>query len=323
MPAIANIAFASPFLLAPMAGVTDSAFRSICRGMGAAGTYTEMVSAKALTFGDQKTKVLLHIEADERPCGAQIFGSDPAVCAAGAQLALEISQADFIDINMGCPVPKIVGNGEGSALMKDIPQARAVISAVRRAVDVPLTVKFRKGFDEQSCNCVEFARMAQECGVDALCVHGRTRQQMYSGASDLDAVLRVKEAVNVPVIASGDMFSPEAAQSALDAGVDFVMVARGAQGDPDIFRRMLAVWQGQSPPSPPDLAQTIALMDTHIALMCQRKGEYRAMPEARKQILWYLKGIRGAKPYKLKFSGVTSLAEFRHLCLEMQQELGE
>lgn len=321
MPTIAGIVFDNPFLLGPMAGVTDSAFRSICRRQGAAGTYTEMVSAKALTFRDKKTQVLLHIEPEEHPCGAQIFGSEPEVCAQAAQMALEISGADFLDINMGCPVPKITGNGEGSALMLDPKQAAKVITAVRRSIQKPLTVKFRKGFDEERCNCVEFARMAEGCGVDAVCVHGRTRQQMYAGRSDLEAVLRVKEAVRIPVIASGDMFTPEDGLNALRRGVDFVMVARGAQGDPSVFRRMVAAWKGQPIPLEPDLEQKVALMEEHIALMCQRKGEGKAMPEARKHILWYLKGVRGAKPYKQKFSGVNTLEEFRQLCARMLVEL--
>ena len=317
MPTIAGIVFDNPFLLGPMAGVTDSAFRSICRRQGAAGTYT----AKALTFRDKKTQVLLHIEPEEHPCGAQIFGSEPEVCAQAAQMALEISGADFLDINMGCPVPKITGNGEGSALMLDPKQAEKVITAVRRSIQKPLTVKFRKGFDEERCNCVEFARMAEGCGVDAVCVHGRTRQQMYAGRSDLEAVLRVKEAVRIPVIASGDMFTPEDGLNALRRGVDFVMVARGAQGDPSVFRRMVAAWKGQPIPPEPDLEQKVALMEEHIALMCQRKGEGKAMPEARKHILWYLKGVRGAKPYKQKFSGVNTLEEFRQLCARMLVEL--
>lgn len=321
MPTIAGIVFDNPFLLGPMAGVTDSAFRSICRRQGAAGTYTEMVSAKALTFRDKKTQVLLHIEPEEHPCGAQIFGSEPEVCAQAAQMALEISGADFLDINMGCPVPKITGNGEGSALMLDPKQAEKVITAVRRSIQKPLTVKFRKGFDEERCNCVEFARMAEGCGVDAVCVHGRTRQQMYAGRSDLEAVLRVKEAVRIPVIASGDMFTPEDGLNALRRGVDFVMVARGTQGDPSVFRRMVAAWKGQPIPPEPDLEQKVALMEEHIALMCQRKGEGKAMPEARKHILWYLKGVRGAKPYKQKFSGVNTLEEFRQLCARMLVEL--
>ena len=321
MPTIAGIVFDNPFLLGPMAGVTDSAFRSICRRQGAAGTYTEMVSAKALTFRDKKTQVLLHIEPEEHPCGAQIFGSEPEVCAQAAQMALEISGADFLDINMGCPVPKITGNGEGSALMLDPKQAEKVITAVRRSIQKPLTVKFRKGFEEERCNCVEFARMAEGCGVDAVCVHGRTRQQMYAGRSDLEAVLRVKEAVRIPVIASGDMFTPEDGLNALRRGVDFVMVARGAQGDPSVFRRMVAAWKGQPIPPEPDLEQKVALMEEHIALMCQRKGEGKAMPEARKHILWYLKGVRGAKPYKQKFSGVNTLEEFRQLCARMLVEL--
>lgn len=317
MPAIANIQFDSPFLLAPMAGVTDSAFRSLCRGMGAAGTYTEMVSAKALLFHDRKTASLLEIYPEERPCGAQIFGSDPETCAQGAKIALELSQADFLDLNMGCPAPKIVNNGEGSALMRDLPRAAKIISAVRQAVDVPVTVKFRKGYEAEDDNCVEFGRMAESCGAAALCVHGRTRRQMYGGQSDLQAVLRVKEAVGIPVIASGDIFGPEQALAALRGGADFVVAARGAQGNPFLFPQLLAAWRGEPLPQPPGLAERVAVMDRHLTLMCQRKGEARAMPEARKHILWYLKGIRGAKPYKLRFSSVSTLAQFRSLCAEM------
>nr|WP_207750803.1 tRNA dihydrouridine synthase DusB [Intestinimonas butyriciproducens] len=305
-----------------MAGVTDSAFRSICRKEGAAGCYTEMVSAKALLYQDKKSRQLLFIAPEEHPCGVQIFGSEPEVCAQAAQLALEISGADFVDINMGCPMPKITGNGEGSALMRNIPQAEKLIRAVRQAVQVPLTVKFRKGYEADEDTCVEFGRMAQACGVDAVCVHGRTRQQMYAGKSDLSAVLRVKEALSIPVIASGDMFTPEDAQRALQGGADFVMVARGAQGDPQVFRRMKRALEGLPPEKEPALSEKIALMDEHIALMCQRKGESRAMPEARKHILWYLKGVRGAKPFKLEFSHVNTLAQFRALCRKMEEQLG-
>ncbi|MBM6917552.1 tRNA dihydrouridine synthase DusB [Intestinimonas butyriciproducens] len=322
MPSIGNISFETPLLLGPMAGVTDSAFRSICRKEGAAGCYTEMVSAKALLYQDKKSRQLLFIAPEEHPCGVQIFGSEPEVCAQAAQLALEISGADFVDINMGCPMPKITGNGEGSALMRNIPQAEKLIRAVRQAVQVPLTVKFRKGYEADEDTCVEFGRMAQACGVDAVCVHGRTRQQMYAGKSDLSAVLRVKEALSIPVIASGDMFTPEDAQRALQGGADFVMVARGAQGDPQVFRRMKRALEGLPPEKEPALSEKIALMDEHIALMCQRKGESRAMPEARKHILWYLKGVRGAKPFKLEFSHVNTLAQFRALCRKMEEQLG-
>ena len=322
MPSIGNISFETPLLLGPMAGVTDSAFRSICRKEGAAGCYTEMVSAKALLYQDKKSRQLLFIAPEEHPCGVQIFGSEPEVCAQAAQLALEISGADFVDINMGCPMPKITGNGEGSALMRNIPQAEKLIRAVRQAVQVPLTVKFRKGYEADEDTCVEFGRMAQACGVDAVCVHGRTRQQMYAGKSDLSAVLRVKEALSIPVIASGDMFTPEDAQRALQGGADFVMVARGAQGDPQVFRRMKRALEGLPLEKEPALSEKIALMDEHIALMCQRKGESRAMPEARKHILWYLKGVRGAKPFKLEFSHVNTLAQFRALCRKMEEQLG-
>ena len=196
-------------------------------------------------------------------------------------------------------------------------------SAVRQAIDVPLTVKFRKGYEAEDDNCAEFGRMAESCGADALCVHGRTRRQMYGGQSDLQAVLRVKEAVNVPVIASGDIFGPEQALAALRGGADFAAAARGAQGNPFLFSQLLAAWRGEPPPALPGLAGVIAAMDEQLTLMCRRKGEARAMPEARKHILWYLKGIRGAKPFKRKFSAVCTLAEFRALCGEMLERLGD
>lgn len=320
MPAIKDLSFENPLLLGPMAGVTDSAFRSVCRRFGAAGCYTEMVSAKALTYHDKKTRELLFIAPEEHPCGAQIFGSDPSVCAEAAVMALEISGADFLDINMGCPVPKIVNNGEGSALMRDPAAAERLIAAVRKKISVPLTVKFRKGFDEDHCNAVEFARMAESAGADALCVHGRTRRQMYAGKSDFSIIEQVKQAVSVPVIASGDMFTGEDAANALRRGIDFVMVARGAQGDPLVFRRMLAALENRPCP-PQELADLLAIMQQHIALMCERKGEARAIPEARKHILWYLKGVSGAKPYKLRFAQVASRREIAELCGEMLRQL--
>ena len=196
-------------VLAPMAGVTDLAFRRICREHGAALTVTEMVSTKALCYQDKKTPRLLELAPDEHPAAAQIFGHDPETMAEGAKIALEKSGCDIIDINMGCPAPKIAGNGDGSALMRDLPLASRVIEAVVQAVDVPVTVKFRKGWDEKSVNCVEFARMAEQSGAAAIAVHGRTRSQQYSGTADWDAIRDVKQAVGIPVIANGDVAEPE------------------------------------------------------------------------------------------------------------------
>lgn len=320
MARIGNVEFDAPILLAPMAGITDSAFRTICRKFGAAGTYTEMVSAKALSFNDKKTKTLLSITQGERPCAAQIFGSEPDLCAEAAVQALEISGADYIDINMGCPMPKIVNNGDGSALMRDLPLAQKLITAVRRKVDRPLTVKFRSGIDSTSINAQEFAKMVEACGADAICVHGRTQKQLYSGKSNFDVIMDVKNSAGIPVIASGDMFCAQDAKDALSRGVDFVMVARGAQGNPFVFREMRAAIMGQAVP-PPTIIEIAETMREHVALMCARKSEERAIPEARKHLLWYLHGLRGAKPFKLKFAMVKTYDEFLEICQEMTEFL--
>ncbi|MFQ9127987.1 MAG: tRNA dihydrouridine synthase DusB [Butyricicoccaceae bacterium] len=225
-------------VLAPMAGVTDLAFRRICREHGAALTVTEMVSTKALCYQDRKTPRLLELAPDEHPAAAQIFGHEPETMAEGARIALEKSGCDIIDINMGCPAPKIAGNGDGSALMRSLPLASRVIEAVVKAVNVPVTVKFRKGWDEGSVNCVEFARMAEQSGAAAIAVHGRTRAQQYSGRADWDAIRAVKQAVSIPVIANGDVAVPEDAVRILEyTGADGAMIGRGALGDPWIFER--------------------------------------------------------------------------------------
>lgn len=307
------------YFLAPMAGVTDDAFRRICEGFGAALTYTEMVSAKALTYHDAKTATLLRIHKGARPCFAQIFGSQPDVMAEGARLALEISGADGIDINMGCPVSKIVGNGEGSALMKEPEKAAAIVEAVRRAVSVPVTVKFRKGFASDSNTCADFARMMEQAGADAMCIHGRTRAQMYSGESDPRAVAAVKRAVSVPVIASGDLFSPRRCIETFErTGVDFVMIARGAEGRPYIFEDCLRYEKGEEP-----LVRTAGeifdVMLGHAEAMCEEKEENKAMVEFRKHGLWYLGHFMGVKHFKVKMAGITRLSELRELCDEIRE----
>ena len=238
MKFIDGIEVANPFFLAPMAGVTDHAFRTICAEKGAALTYTEMVSAKALCYSDRKTAELLSIAGEHRPCFAQIFGSEPEVCAKGAVLALKISRADGIDINMGCPMPKIVKNGEGSALMRDTDRIYRLVKAVSAAVDVPVTVKIRAGYDAEHINAIEAACAAEEAGAAAIGVHGRTREQLYMGTSSRAVIASVKKAVKVPVIASGDAFSAEDCIEILkETQSDFVMIARGAQGNPDIFEQ--------------------------------------------------------------------------------------
>ncbi len=310
----------SRFFLAPMAGVTDAPFRAVCERYGAALTYTEMVSARALTYQDEKSGRMLRLPEGHKPCFAQIFGSDPDVMAEGARRALEISGAQGIDINMGCPVSKIVGNGEGSALMRDPKRAEAILRAVVGAVPVPVTVKFRKGFEGGSDTCVEFAKMAEQTGIAALCVHGRTRAQMYNGVSDREAVARVKAAVaSIPVIASGDALSARACMEILrETGADYVMIARGAEGNPFIFRDCLRAAEGL----PPERLSCGELLDTllaHARAMADWKGE-RSLVEFRKHGLWYLGRLAGVKPFKVRMSGVSGLEELEALCEEIRKE---
>ena len=310
-------------VLAPMAGVTDRAFRQICREQGAALTVTEMVSAKALTYGDKKTPGLLALGETEHPAAAQIFGHEPETMAEGAKIAREISGCDIIDINMGCPAPKIAGNGDGSALMRDPTLAARVIEAVVHAVDVPVTVRFRKGWDEKSVNCVEFARMAEQAGAAAIAVHGRTRAQQYSGSADWDAIAAVKQAVSIPVIANGDVAVPEDAVRILEhTGADAVMVGRGALGDPWIFSRANALLDtGVCPPLPP-FAERIDTAVRQIELAAAYKGERVAMLEARRHVNWYLKGQSGLKAFKMRICALERLDELYPLADELKRAAG-
>lgn len=312
-----DIQVESRFFLAPMAGVTDLAFRSVCAEMGAALTYTEMVSAKALTYNDAKSRGMLVLREGDVVCIPQIFGSDPEVMAEGARIALEVSKAPAIDINMGCPVSKITGNGEGSALMRDMYRAENIIKAVKRAVHVPVTVKFRKGYESGSFTCVEFAKMAEQAGADAMCVHGRTKTQMYSGLSDPYAVEAVKKAVSVPVIASGDALSAEKCLHILDVtGADFIMIARGAEGNPFILEDCLALASGFRVEER-SVSDILSVMLRHARYACRFKGESKAMTEFRKHGLWYLNRLSGVKAFKVKMSGISDYAGLEELCLEI------
>lgn len=308
------------FFLAPMAGITDSAFRTICTRFGAAVTYTEMVSAKALVYDDKKTSGLLMMEPDHRPCGAQLFGSEPDVMAEAARKTVEICDPDFIDVNMGCPVPKIFNNGEGSALMGDPALAAEIVTAMKKAVNVPVTVKFRSGIRETDRNCVEFAKCLEAAGADALGVHGRTRVQMYAGESDRSMIAAVKQAVKVPVIASGDAFSGQACLDILDeTGADFIMIARGAEGNPMIFADCLALESGKPLPEH-SAVEILSVMRQHAELTCLRKTENRAMPELRKHMLWYLGRMKGTKAFKPRMAQISTLEEFLRLCDELEAQ---
>lgn len=308
------------FFLAPMAGITDAAFRTICARQGAAVTYTEMVSAKALAYGDQKTASLLELQSEHCPCGAQLFGHEPDILAEAARRTLDICQPAFIDINMGCPMPKIFNNGDGSALMADPVLAGDIVSAVKKAVDLPVTVKFRSGIRQETRNCREFAKRMEAAGADAVCIHGRTREQMYSGKSDRSMIRAVREAVSIPVIASGDALSGQECLDILEeTGADFIMIARGAEGWPVIFRECLALEQGFPAPEV-SAGELIGLMRQHAALTCRLKPESRAMPELRKHMLWYLGRMRGAKPYKPRMAQISTLEAFDCLCDEMEQQ---
>lgn len=309
-------------ILAPMAGVTDKAFRQICKEHGASLTVTEMVSAKALHFKDKKTPRLLGLSENEHPASAQIFGSEPEAMAEGAIIAKEISGCDIIDINMGCPAPKIVNNGDGSALMKDIKLAEKIISSVKKAVDCPVTVKFRKGWDANSINYLEFARMCESAGADMVALHGRTRAEQYSGKADWDAIKQVKNAVKIPVTANGDVFTPQDVVKIIEhTGADFVMIGRGALGDPWIFERSNTLLQTGELVNEPSMAQRLDTAIRQMELACEDKGEHIAMLEARKHVNWYLKGSSGLKEFKARISKLEKIDELYQICEEIKAQM--
>lgn len=310
-----------PVLLAPMAGVTDVAFRSLCISFGCDFTFTEMVSAKGIHYNNAKTHSLLQISDAEKPCGVQLFGHESDILAQTAKRLYDASNGEIsvFDINMGCPAPKITGNGDGSALMRNLPLASRIISAVANAVPIPVSVKFRKGWDDSSVNAVEFARMAQDSGASFITVHGRTRQQMYSGTVDREIIANTVAAVSIPVIGNGDIFCADDAKAMLDTGCDAIMVARGAQGNPFIFKEIRSKLDGTSY-VPPDDVKRLDIAADHIDMFMENVTALNRNPavfvELRKHAAWYTKGMQGATELRRRINSCQSSEELKKMLLD-------
>lgn len=311
---IGAVAVAEPaVVLAPMAGVTDLPFRLLAKEMGCSLLYSEMVSDKGLLHNNCHTLDMLRIDDRERPVSVQIFGSEPGPMAAAARVVARAG-ADIVDINMGCPTPKIVKNGEGSALMRRPELARDILAAVVDAVAVPVTVKIRKGWDEASVSAVEIAALAEQAGVAAIAVHGRTREQFYSGTADWDIIRRVKERVSIPVIGNGDVRTPQDAERLLAfTGCDAVMVGRAAQGNPWIFRQIGHYLAGGGMLPPPPLAERLEVLSRHLEMLIEHKGEHIAIREMRSHAAWYTKGLPRAAEIRLRLNQAESRGDFARI----------
>ena len=309
--------FDDPIFLAPMAGVTDTAYRVIAHGMGCPLAFAEMVSSQGIHYRNEHTMNMLRTEPDERPIAMQIFAKSAAMAAEAAAYIEALGTADILDFNMGCPAPKVVKNGEGSALMRDPKRVEEILTAIRRATRLPFTVKMRLGWDEASRNAVEIARMAEAVGVDAVAVHGRTREQFYSGNADYAAIAAVKRAVRIPVIVSGDVRRPADLKRALEiTGADAVMIGRGAQGNPWIFPQLIHwLHTGEELP-PPTLAERAAVILRHLDLLVGYKGEYIGIREMRKHAAWYTRGLKGSAELRERFNRAALRTEFAEILHE-------
>lgn len=317
---IGDVKLENNLLLAPMAGVTDLPFRMLCKEQGCGLLYTEMVSAKAILYKNKNTAELLKVGDGERPIAVQLFGSDPKIMSEMAKL-IEPGPFDIIDINMGCPVPKVVNNGEGSALMKEPKLVEEILTAMVKALKKPVTVKFRKGFNDSCVNAVEIAKIAESCGVAAVAVHGRTREQYYSGKADWEIIRQVKEAVKIPVIGNGDIFTPQDAEAMLlETGCDGLMLARGARGNPWIFSRINHYLDTGELLPEPDHDQVVRMILRHAKLQAEQRGEMMGMKEMRKHVAWYTAGMPHSSALRNQVNQVESLAELEEMFMHTFQK---
>lgn len=311
----------NPLILGPMAGVTDWAFRTVCAELGANITVTEMVSSRALVYQDQKSRKLLR-KNEGSLCGAQIFGNDPEIMAQAAVLALEISGCDFLDINMGCPMPKIANSGDGCGLMRTPELAGKIVEAVVKAVEVPVTVKCRLGWDKGNINVLDFTKRMEDAGAAMVTVHGRTRAMLYSGVADWDYIRKVKEQLSIPVIANGDVVDAQSALRCLKwTGADGIMIGRATFGDPWIFQQVSAAMAGQEVPERPILKDRIAVAVKQFELSEQDHGEHIACLEARKHFAWYLRGVRNASYYKKEITSMNKMEDIYRIAKDIVRDL--